>query len=495
MKPGLKSIPGPILAKFTDLWRFYYTRNGTMKEKIQELHHQYGTLVRLGPNVVSISDARMVEDIYGIKAEFPKSARYTTSQAFIDGEIVHTVFGTQDKTEHSKLKRPVASIYSMSSVASYEPLVDSSIVKFVHTLNERFISTGKICPIDQWFQYLAMDTISVILMSRPMGFIDQGRDVDSLLEHLYHDFNRRLHFGIFPRLDRLLTKNKLVYWFFGNMTPRVFLKASQLLGERNEIRKGKDNEIFPHEMGRDFTSRFLEQKQKNPDGISDRMLLAYITLNIFAGSDTTAVTMRAILYYLMKTPRVLSNLRAELAAANLPFPAPFSLTNKLPYLNAVIKEAMRIHPITGAELFERVVPASGLRVRDSDLVIPEGTTVGVTGWTVHFDRRVYGADVAVFRPERWMREEKESEEAFRERMDRMGRADVRFGKGSRSCLGRHVAELELFKIIPVLVDLLEFEMDPPDKEWEVEYLFLSKQTGMDVKIKWRQGIAKEEILG
>ncbi|KAL9097808.1 MAG: hypothetical protein Q9165_000134 [Trypethelium subeluteriae] len=408
---------------------------------------------------------------------------------------MHSVFGTQDKAEHSKLKRPVAGIYSMSSVASYEPLVDSSIVKFLHALNERFISAGKTCPIDQWFQYLAMDTISVILMSRPMGFIEQARDVDDLLEHLYHDFNRRLHFGIFPRLDSLFRKNKLAYWLFGNMKSPVFLKASQLLGERDEMQKGKDIEDFPEEMGRDFTSRFLEQKQKNPNSVSDRMLLAYITLNIFAGSDTTAVTMRAILYYLMKTPHVLSNLRAELGAADLPFPAPFSRTNKLPYLNAVIKEAMRIHPITGAELFERVVPASGLRVRDSDLVIPGGAIVGVTGWTVHFDRSVYGDDVEVFRPERWMRGEEESEDAFRERMDRMGRADVRFGKGSRSCLGRHVAELELFKIIPVMAELLEFEMDPPDKEWKVEYLFLSKQTGMDVKIKWRQGIAKEEILG
>ena len=71
-KPGLRTIPGPFLAKFTSLWRLYCTRNGVMNEKILELHQKHGTLVRLSPHWVSISDARMVENIYGMKANFTK---------------------------------------------------------------------------------------------------------------------------------------------------------------------------------------------------------------------------------------------------------------------------------------------------------------------------------------------------------------------------------------------------------------------------------------
>ena len=74
-KPGLKDVPGPLLAKFTSLWRLYHTYNGTMLKTIQEYHSKYGTLVRIGPNIVSVSDARMVEDIYGVKANFPKVRR------------------------------------------------------------------------------------------------------------------------------------------------------------------------------------------------------------------------------------------------------------------------------------------------------------------------------------------------------------------------------------------------------------------------------------
>ena len=41
----------------------------------------------------------------------------------------------------------------------------------------------------------------------------------------------------------------------------------------------------------------------------------------------------------------------------------------------------------------------------------------------------------------------------------------------------------------------QIEMDPPEKEWNVEYMFFAKQTNMDVKIKWRPGVVKEEIIG
>lgn len=77
-------------------------------------------------------------------------------------------------------------------------------------------------------------------------------------------------------------------------------------------------------------------------------------LNVLAGGDTTSATMRAVVYYLAKTPHAYGKLTAELDAARLSLPAQWRDVKGLPYLDAVIREALRINPGI-AMIFERVV--------------------------------------------------------------------------------------------------------------------------------------------
>lgn len=68
----LRSIPGPFLASFTDLWRFVKVREGRFELILQALHDQYGDLVRVGPNCISVADPREIRQIYGISRLFQK---------------------------------------------------------------------------------------------------------------------------------------------------------------------------------------------------------------------------------------------------------------------------------------------------------------------------------------------------------------------------------------------------------------------------------------
>jgi len=70
----------------------------------------------------------------------------------------------------------------------------------------------------------------------------------------------------------------------------------------------------------------------------------------------------------------------------------------MPYLQSVLKEALRMHPATGLPLW-RVVPEGGLQLGEHWL--PPGTNVGLNSWVAHYDKRVFGEDAHVFRPERW----------------------------------------------------------------------------------------------
>lgn len=72
LKSPLKKIPGPFLAKFSNIWRFYNHYGQTHIETQKSLHKKYGDVVRLGPNTVSIADADLLKTIYSTRGTFLK---------------------------------------------------------------------------------------------------------------------------------------------------------------------------------------------------------------------------------------------------------------------------------------------------------------------------------------------------------------------------------------------------------------------------------------
>lgn len=72
LKSPLKTIPGPFLAKFSNLWRFFNHYRQTHVETQEKLHKQYGDVVRLGPSTVSIADPALLKAIYSTRGTFLK---------------------------------------------------------------------------------------------------------------------------------------------------------------------------------------------------------------------------------------------------------------------------------------------------------------------------------------------------------------------------------------------------------------------------------------
>ena len=122
-----------------------------------------------------------------------------------------------------------------------------------------------------------------------------------------------------------------------------------------------------------------------------------------AGSDTTAISLRACFYYLIKTPRAYKRLIDEILAADQAGQLSPNITYeeclKLPYLQAAMKEAMRLHPGVGFPL-ERFVPEGGATICGEYL--PTGTNVSISAPVLHINKEVWGSDAEEFRPERWI---------------------------------------------------------------------------------------------
>ena len=224
---------------------------------------------------------------------------------------------------------------------------------------------------------------------------------------------------------------------------------------------------------RDFLDRFLDagSVDKAP-GYDLPLIMNWTIANVMAGADTTAIGLRAILYYVLKSPPKKSKLLDEIGSANLHYPVTWKESQQLPYLDACIREAFRLHPAIGMGL-ERTVSASGLLLPDG-YTLPAGTNISINAWVLN-RHAVFGNELGEFIPERWLQQTHESTEAFNERIGTMKRADLTFGAGSRTCPGKNISLLETYKVIPTL--FLEYDIGLVDEsgEWSTINRWMMRQ--------------------
>lgn len=72
LTPGACAVPGPFLAKISNIWRFFDVANGSAEATQYKLHQRHGDYVRLGPNVVSVWNLNALKIIYGINKGYQK---------------------------------------------------------------------------------------------------------------------------------------------------------------------------------------------------------------------------------------------------------------------------------------------------------------------------------------------------------------------------------------------------------------------------------------
>ncbi|KAI1178212.1 cytochrome P450 [Nemania sp. FL0916] len=449
---NLRGAPGPFLAKFTDLWRAYQLYHGNLREKLLELHSRHGSIVRYGVRSISINDPEVIKVAYGSRAGFITADSYKVLLGHQNGKDIESLASIRDEKRHGALRRSVANAFTSTAALDYEKWIDVTIEEFLVSVSKK--DTFDAASMALWY---AMDSSARFSFGVPLGCLTTEEDVGGFVQLTRDRLHHWVRWSSYPKIERLLYRNSIF-----KPATRVPLNMVAIATEKLEARSNceKVSEKDPEGVvAPDLLQRFLEASKDFPQALDRPGILGMLMSTITGAGDTTASVLGATLFYILKNQAVLERLEAEFKDAGLREIPAFAEVKMLPYLNAVIKESMRMFS-SGAFPMERRVPAGGATI--ARMYFPEGTTVGCMPAAIHRNKEVFGEDVEVFRPDRWLIND-------REQLRVMEASHMSFSRGRKNCIGQNIATLSMKKVIPALIMKFKLRLVDPDISFKADY--------------------------
>ncbi|KEF57032.1 uncharacterized protein A1O9_07222 [Exophiala aquamarina CBS 119918] len=384
------------------------------------------------------------------------------------------MFTVRDPQQHRVLRSATAQVYSMTNLRNYEAHVDECTELFLAILKKH---EGRAIDVTEYIHWYAFDVIAAITFQKRLGFLDEGKDMLGMVATRSFSAKYFAFAGQVPWAHPYLLGNRRMMGLLAKLYPDMPDPHGTLFGHIE-----KQIEQYDLEERQNGRTDFLQQLRRKDDqdrANHKRDLMNHLSNNVLAGSDTIAIALRAIFYHLVKTPRVYKNLVDEITEADskglLSNLVTYQESQNLVYLQAVMKEAMRLHPSIAFPL-ERVVPPEGTQLCGYDL--PGGTIVGVLAPLINRNQEIFGHDVEDFRPERWI-------EADSERLKLMERTYLTFGHGPRGCIGKNIAFLEMSKFVPEVIRRFDVQWASGSKPWTITAGWFWKQRDINLVFRSR----------
>ncbi|CAI6095918.1 unnamed protein product [Clonostachys chloroleuca] len=407
----LRGIPGPWYAPLTSLWLKKETIGGRRIYYVHDMHLKFGPVVRIAPEEVSFSDTGAFKEIHRIGGNYPKSPWYLS---FRRGKTTD-VFSVTNPHEHAQRRKLFAPLLSNSALMrNWFDIVVDKVKVTVEKMKREQLREGQV-DIFKWWTFMTADVTSHLAFGEPLGMLDQERKTEymqkiedatklGLVGSELSFIRTLLEWTPIPSVRKIVNADEEVQ----NLAENIMSKTL-----RDGI--GSTN-IF---------SKMVAEKERDAQALSDYQLAFEAGGLIVAGSGTTAVSLTYLVWVVLSQPDVQARLESELE--QLPTGFTDSDLEALPYLSAVIEETLRLHGAAPGAL-PRVVPEGGAKL--AGYFIPQGMTVSTQAYTYHRDPQVYPE------PEKFLNASGQLE---------IPKAGVYapFGAGSRTCLGMHLARIEI----------------------------------------------------
>ncbi|KAF6802326.1 cytochrome P450 monooxygenase [Colletotrichum sojae] len=434
-------------------------------EWLLSLAKRYGTdkPIRIAPTLLFFPQPEALKDIYWDPKCNNKSPFYG-SGALGPPQLFSTLDGNVHKALRKALAGPAWTIGGLKN--NWEPRIDEHIKLFVQRMSE-FASRNEPVILSDKVAEFAADIMTLVCFTDPWGFVSNSRDERNMLE----SWRKGLTFFGFAGRFRFFRDVVLkTSWGCRYLLPSTSddVGMGYLMAQADREVSGREQRIRDEEFAQekpDYLQLCLEARMDG-EPLTPVQKRAHITLLIQAGADTTGTALGSTLRFLLTHPSALARAREELASVDAagkltPSAVQFEETRAhLPFITACLKESLRLHP-PATNLFARLAPAvsmspkhdGGGKVIDGTWV-PAGAEVTSHAYVVQRDPRLYGPEPEAFRPERWL----EGEGNSKERISEMEACMFVFGIGPRVCLGKDVATMEMYKLVPEILRRFDFEV-------------------------------------
>ena len=287
--------------------------------------------------------------------------------------------------------------YSGKENLALESDIDARVQELLSLIRTKYLSTlVRSVPMDlgRKIQYFTLDVISTIGFGQPFGDLKADADLNDYIksgEEGLTIVTISAALGLTPYLQwppiaRFLGPSEKDKSGFG----RMMGTARTLIDTRLEK--------STHDRS-DMLASFMRH------GLTKDDLFSEAVLQILAGADTTATAIRCIMLYLIAHPRVYNKLQAEIGDAVSSGIAPRSpgivsdaTLRNLPYLQAVVREGLRVHPPV-TDPVPKLVPKGGdhVAIDGKQYFLPGGTNISYNAWGVHRSKETFGEDAEQFR--------------------------------------------------------------------------------------------------
>ncbi|XP_038882511.1 cytochrome P450 81Q32-like [Benincasa hispida] len=232
-----------------------------------------------------------------------------------------------------------------------------------------------------------------------------------------------------------------------NWIPNGFKRKVSRLAKRMDafLQELIDEHRSKKEEGRNtMIDHLLSLQESEPEYYGDQIIKGIILVLLLAGTDTSAVTIEWALAHLLNNPEVLKKARQELdAQIGEERLVEESDVPKLPYLQGIISETLRLNP--AAPMLVPHLTSDDCTI--SGYEIPRDTIVLVNAWAIHRDPNQW-EDPTLFKPERHQK---------LELCDHQVPKLVPFGVGRRACPGSGMAQRVVGLALATLIQCYEWE--------------------------------------
>ncbi|KAF2690981.1 NADPH-cytochrome P450 reductase-like protein [Lentithecium fluviatile CBS 122367] len=222
----------------------------------------------------------------------------------------------------------------------------------------------------------------------------------------------------------------------------VIQKRKQNPSEKRDLLNGMLNGVDP----------------KTGEKMTDESIIDNMITFLIAGHETTSGLLSFTFYYLLTNPAAYERAQNEVDEVIGKNPINVDHLTKLPFLNAVLRESIRLSP---------TAPSIGLQAKEDTVIgekyeIKKGVPIVAVLTKLHRDPAVWGEDSEEFRPDRMLDEE------FERRNKVSPNCWKPFGNGMRACIGRPFAWQEALLVLAILLQNFNFTMDDPSYQLHIK---------------------------